>query len=268
MIEPPRSMRAKNVPATEARIATPPITSGADDLGGREVDGAEEHDRDERDCVGLEEVGRHAGTVAHVVADVVRDHGGIGAGRPRGIPGFDLADEVCADVGGLRVDAAAEPREDGDQRASEGKTDEVPGCGGLALVEPLDEDSVRRDPEQPEADDKRSPVTEPAEKATRSAGATPRFAASAVRTFARTATFIPMKPAAAEKTAPIRKPNAAPQPRSSQNPMTKKRTTATKAIVVLAAQIGGCSLLHGLGDRLHPLGSGRDGAAKASGGCR
>ena len=51
--------------------------------------------------------------------------------------GFDLADEVCADVGGLRVDAAAEPREDGDQRASEGKTDEVPGCGGLALVEPL-----------------------------------------------------------------------------------------------------------------------------------
>ena len=44
------------------------------------------------------------------------------------------------------------------------------------------------------------------------AGAFPLFAASAVRMFARTATFIPMKPAAADRTAPIRKPNAVPQP--------------------------------------------------------
>jgi hypothetical protein len=41
-----------------------------------------------------------------------------------------------------------------------------------------------------------------------------------------------MKPAAAENTAPIRKPNAVPQPRSFQKPMTRKRTTATTAIVV------------------------------------
>ena len=107
-------------------------------------------------------------------------------GRPAGF-GFDLADEVCADVGGLRVDAAAEPREDGDQRASEGKTDEVPGCGGLALVEPPDEDSVVAATPSSPRPTTRSPVTEPAEKATRSAGATPRFAASAVRMFARTA---------------------------------------------------------------------------------
>ena len=55
-------------------------------------------------------------------------------------------------------------------------------------------------------------MTEPARNATFSAGVRPCFAASAVRTFARTATFMPMNPAAAEKTAPIRKPIAVPQP--------------------------------------------------------
>jgi hypothetical protein len=44
------------------------------------------------------------------------------------------------------------------------------------------------------------------------AGCNPSRAASAVRTFERTATFIPMNPAAAENSAPIRKPNAAPHP--------------------------------------------------------
>jgi hypothetical protein len=57
-------------------------------------------------------------------------------------------------------------------------------------------------------------VTEPARKATFSAGASPSFAACAVRVFDRTATFMPMKPAAADRTAPIRNPNAVPQPRS------------------------------------------------------
>ena len=55
-------------------------------------------------------------------------------------------------------------------------------------------------------------MTEPARKATFSAGLRPCLAASAVRTFERTATFMPMKPAAAESTAPIRKPMAVPQP--------------------------------------------------------
>ena len=56
------------------------------------------------------------------------------------------------------------------------------------------------------------PVTEPARNATLSAGLRPCFAASAVLTFERTATFIPMKPAAAERTAPIKKPIAVPHP--------------------------------------------------------
>ena len=55
-------------------------------------------------------------------------------------------------------------------------------------------------------------MTEPARKATFSAGVRPALAASAVRTLERTATFMPMKPAAAEKVAPIRKLPAVPSP--------------------------------------------------------
>ena len=55
-------------------------------------------------------------------------------------------------------------------------------------------------------------MTEPARNATLSAGLRPCLAASAVLTFERTATFMPMNPAAAERMAPIRKPIAVPQP--------------------------------------------------------
>ena len=71
-----------------------------------------------------------------------------------------------------------------------------------------------------------------------SAGPRPFFAASAVRTLARTETFMPMKPAAAEATAPIRKPIAAFQPRSVEstpsprNPIRRKSTAATAAMIV------------------------------------
>ncbi len=55
-------------------------------------------------------------------------------------------------------------------------------------------------------------MTEPARNATLSAGPRPSRAASAVRTFERTATFIPMNPAEAESIAPSRNPNAVPHP--------------------------------------------------------
>jgi hypothetical protein len=47
------------------------------------------------------------GAVADVVADVVGDHGRV-ARVVLGDPRLDLPDEVGADVGGLREDAAAE----------------------------------------------------------------------------------------------------------------------------------------------------------------
>src|SRR5699024_9933935 len=68
---------------------------GADGKGGE--DGAD---------VALVEVRAHARDVADVVADVVRDGGGV-ARVVLGYAGLDLADEVRADVGGLGEDAAA-----------------------------------------------------------------------------------------------------------------------------------------------------------------
>ncbi len=87
------------------------------------------------------------GAVADVVADVVRDDGRV-ARVVLGDARLDLADEVGADVGGLREDAAAEPGEHRDQRAAEREADQVARRVLGALVEPAGEDAVvRRDAE-------------------------------------------------------------------------------------------------------------------------
>ena len=95
----------------------------------------EQHHRDRGDRVRLEEVGRHARAVADVVADVVGDHGRV-ARVVLGDAGLDLPDEVGADVGGLRVDAAAESREHGDERAAEREPDEIAHRGLRAVPDP------------------------------------------------------------------------------------------------------------------------------------
>ena len=58
------------------------------------------------------------------------------------------------------------------------------------------------------------PVTAPDLKATSRPPPSDTVAAWAVRTLARTETFMPMKPAAPDSTAPIRKPTPTCQPRS------------------------------------------------------
>ena len=71
----------------------------------------------------LEEVGTAARAVADVVADQIRDHRRV----PRivlGNPGFDLSDQVGPHVGGLRVDATAELREQGNQARAEAVADD------------------------------------------------------------------------------------------------------------------------------------------------
>ena len=83
-----------------------------------EEDRRQQHGGDDGHHVGLEQIGRHAGAVAHVVAHVVGDHGGV-AGVVLGDAGFHLADQVGAHVGALGEDAAAEPGEDRDQRSAE-----------------------------------------------------------------------------------------------------------------------------------------------------
>ena len=84
---------------------------------------AQDHRGDDRDLVALEDVGRHAGAVADVVADVVGDRRGV-AGVVLGDVRLDLADEVGADVGRLGVDAAADPHEQGQQRAAEAEAEQ------------------------------------------------------------------------------------------------------------------------------------------------
>ena len=84
---------------------------------------AEQHHRDRGDRVRLEQVGRHAGAVADVVADVVGDHGRV-ARVVLGDAGLDLAHEVGADVGALGEDPAAQTGEDRDQAAAEPEPDQ------------------------------------------------------------------------------------------------------------------------------------------------
>ena len=117
---------------------------------------AEEHDRDGGDRVGLEQVGRHAGAVADVVAHVVGDHGRVARVVLRDA-GLDLADEVGADVGRLREDAAAETGEHRDQRAAEAEADERVDGLLLRLADERGEDPVvAGDADQREADDEQA----------------------------------------------------------------------------------------------------------------
>ena len=88
-----------------------------------EEDAAEHHGGDDRHRIGLEEVGRHAGAIADIVAHIIRDRRRI-ARIILGNPGLDLADEIGADIGALGEDAAAEPREDRDERSTESERDE------------------------------------------------------------------------------------------------------------------------------------------------
>ena len=64
-----------------------------------------------------------AGAVTDVVAHVVGDHTGV-AGVVFGDTGFDFTDQVGADVGALGEDAAAETREDRDQRGTKAQCDQ------------------------------------------------------------------------------------------------------------------------------------------------
>ena len=92
---------------------------GADRVEG----GHTEDDRgDQGDLVALEEVGGHAGAVTDVVADVVGDRGRV-ARVVLGDPLLDLAHQVGADIGRLGEDAAADPEEEGEQRATEPEAD-------------------------------------------------------------------------------------------------------------------------------------------------
>ena len=85
---------------------------------------AEGHRSDDRTDVGLEQVGAHAGDVADVVTDVVGDGARV-AGVVFGNARFDLANEVGADVGRFREDAATNAREQCDRRGAKAKAEDL-----------------------------------------------------------------------------------------------------------------------------------------------
>ena len=98
----------------------------------REEDRAQYHGRHHRNRIGLEQVGGHAGAVAHVVAHVVGDDGGV-ARVVLGDPGLNLPHKVGADVRALGEDAAAQAGEDRDQRSAEPQGDQ--GSDDLAHLQ-------------------------------------------------------------------------------------------------------------------------------------
>src|SRR4051794_36446998 len=102
-----------------------------------EEDRGQHHGGDRGHRIGFEQVGGHAGAITDVVADVVGDRGGV-ARIVFGNAGFDLADEIAADVGALGEDAAAETGKDRDQRSSEAegdhRVDDRAAVGGEAEV--------------------------------------------------------------------------------------------------------------------------------------
>ncbi len=88
--------------------------------GGGKQQRGQHHRRADGHHIGLEQIGGHAGAIADIVAHIVGDDGGV-AGIVFGNARFHLADQIGTDIGGLGEDAAAQTREDRDQRGAEGQ---------------------------------------------------------------------------------------------------------------------------------------------------
>ena len=123
--------------------------------GGAKKDRRQHHGSDRRHGVGLEQVGRHPGAIADIVADIVGDGRGI-ARIILGNAGLDLADEVAAHVRPLGEDAAAETREDRDQRRAEAECHERVDDGavvGRHMARADEKTEIERDAEERQASD-------------------------------------------------------------------------------------------------------------------
>jgi len=81
---------------------------------------AQQHGGNQRNGIGLKQVGRHTGTIANVVTDVICNNGRI-ARIILGNSRFHLTHEICAHICALGKDATTQPRKYGDERAAEGQ---------------------------------------------------------------------------------------------------------------------------------------------------
>ena len=141
----PSLVRTRNVPSIAATTPMAAISRGRDvevvveALGsrlpdGRCADGSEGEGRDDRADIRLEQVRAHSRDITDVVTDVVGDGRRV-AGVVFGYALFDLAHQVCADVGGLGVDAPTDPGEERDGGCAEAE----PRHDGGLLEYPVEE---------------------------------------------------------------------------------------------------------------------------------
>ena len=136
----------------------------------------------------FEEVGAAAGAVADVVAHEVGDDGRVPPVVLRDAR-LDLPHEVGADVGGLRVDAAAELGEEGDEARAEAVAHDLE----RDLLGVLETTEEAEEPPTPRRliDTTKRPETAPPRRAMRSAASRLVVAATAVRRFARIEIVMP-----------------------------------------------------------------------------
>ena len=126
-------------------------------LAAGEIDGREHHGGHDGDHIGLEQVGRHTGAVADIVAHIV----GNGRRVARIVLGdarLNLADEIAADIGALGEDAAAETSEDGDERCAEAESDkgvDYLARGGIVADQAGEDEKIDRDAEEGETGDEK-----------------------------------------------------------------------------------------------------------------
>ena len=102
---------------------------GEDRAGDAVGHSAQGNGRDDRANIGLEEVGAHAGHVAHVIAHVVGDGSGV-TGVILGDTGFHLTHQVSAHVGSLGVDTAAHTGKQSDGRSTQREAGQHTGILG------------------------------------------------------------------------------------------------------------------------------------------
>ena len=187
------------IPMTAVITPTMGMAEREDQALGAERLLAQDQGCHERHGVGLEEVSGHTGAVTDVVTDVVSDGRGV-ARVVLGNAGFDLSDQVGADVSGLGEDSAADPHEHGEQCCAEAEA--LQHLRRVALVGQHDDGSA----EQAEADCQHADGTTGAGRRCAWRAAGPSFwAAAATRTFPRTARPMPEKPTVNEASAPITK---------------------------------------------------------------
>ena len=196
-------------PTIEARKPTERTTSGkkihAGFCGRGEDRDAEDHGADVLGGRRLEQVRAAARAVADVVADQVGDHGRVARVVLRNA-GLDLTDQVGADVGGLGVDTAAKLGEQRHEAGAKAEADDQEWSPGRDQRSAEGQEDAK-DAQEAQRDDQEAGDRAAAQRdLDRVLEAL--CAAAAVRRFAWTAMYMPMKPESALQAAPTR--NAIP----------------------------------------------------------